>query len=162
MIQKLSFYVYLLIVCTGNVLKNLLGVTTGANLELEVGAVAWHDKTDSIVDFPSYLNGSYFIQLPFKIRIGAQIKISTTGPAKVYVVTHSGVWGGGYAETLDKTWTTEVGYISTSSNVLDNVFVGTFLNATVITLPRTTTSSAVMTVVSKALCQGNSDIYFIK
>ena len=160
-IHNFSFYCYILIVCAGNVLKNLSGVTTGDNLALNVGATAWHDKTDSIVDFPSYLNGSYFTQLPFKISIGTQIKISTTGPAKVYIITHGGVWGGGYAETLEKPWKTKEGYVTSSSNVLDNVFLGIFLNATTITLPRTTTSSAVMAVVTKRLCEGNSDIVFI-
>lgn len=135
-------------------LSNRSGVTVGDNLGLEVGAIAWHDKTYAIVDFPSYLNGSYFIQLPFKITFGAQIKISTTGPAEVYIVTHSGVWGGGYAETLENLWKTKEGYVTTSSNVLDNVFSGAFLNATTITLPSTTTSSAVMAVVAKRLCEG--------
>ena len=143
-------------------LENLSGVTAGDNLELKVGAIAWHDKTYSIVNFPSYLNGSHFIQLPFKISIGAQIKISTTGPAQVYIVTHSGVWSGGYAETLEKPWTTIEGYIITSSNALENVFIGTYLNATTITLPGTTTSSAVMAVIAKPLCEGKLDINFIK
>ena len=135
-------------------------LTTGDKLALEVGANPWHDKKYSIVDFPSFLNGSYFIQLPFKIRRGAEIKISTTGRAEVYVITQNGIWGGGYAKTLKTPWKLKDGYVITSSNALDNVFTGTFSDEALIMLPATTTSSTVMLIVAKPICQGNLNTFF--
>ena len=61
-------------------------MATGKNLAMKVGAIAWYDQNYSITDFPAYLDGGYFFQIPFKgVTKGTKISVSTTGPASIHL-----------------------------------------------------------------------------
>ena len=125
----------------------------------------WTVEDHTISNYPYFLNGAYFVQLPLKWSTkGKQVSIDVTGSAFVSVAIEkdSDLFTGGYEKSLPQEgWKKEVGEIVAEKKVetitLGRIFSKKFHynSKKSILLPTSTTVQTIMMINVVPICTGN-------
>ena len=155
--------------CTENKLDRI-NIGSGEFLPLRIGENPWKNLDLPITYHPTYLNGGYFIQLPYAdISNNTQISISVTDSSNVYVAFNGDQqYDGGFKKSLPSNcWKYHNDPDGKDTIVVDWVSMHYIYSrrvdkATTILLPNTTTGATIMSIMVVSICEGKFVIYMNK
>ena len=149
--------------CTENKLDRI-NIGSGEFLPLRIGATPWKNQDLPITYHPTYLNGGYFIQLPYvDISNNTQISISVTDSSNVYVAFNGDQqYDGGFKKSLPSNcWkhhnsSDGKDYITIEDDQMDmnHIYSRRVDKPTTILLPNTTTGATAMSIIVVSICEG--------